>query len=174
MDSRERKWLFGALLLVVVVLIVWWIFANRRTREVSSPPQQSYQQPGTVAEPPANVNNTFPVRTQTGGMLNVDEQAIKNGTQIDPEGDRSLINSQGSSAIYSPKDQSFSITILAPPFEMNRKEAEEKLLESLQITRDQFCQLNVVVGVPFAVSEALSGTDYHVSFCPNGRPFPTQ
>ena len=71
---------------------------------------------------------------------------------------------------YVP-DQSFLITIINEDVEYARQKAESDLLSILGISKAQACILRVSLTIPRAVSETLSGQDYHLSFCPDGKPF---
>ncbi len=73
--------------------------------------------------------------------------------------------------VYYDKDQTFFITIYSQPAAKARDLAENTLLKRLGIDIGQACQLKVVVRVPFSVDPQLSGQDYSLSFCPNGKSF---
>lgn len=67
---------------------------------------------------------------------------------------------------YYDLDQSFSIAILQEPISDIKKVAEAQLLERLQISRKDACNLIVSVTVPSFVSEEISGQNLGLSFCP--------
>jgi len=67
---------------------------------------------------------------------------------------------------YSPKDNVYSITILATPFEENRTLAENALLKKLNISKTQACQLKVDIGMPYFVDKNIHPSFTTFSFCP--------
>jgi hypothetical protein len=74
---------------------------------------------------------------------------------------------------YYPNQQGFIITILDPDIEKARKIAEADFIQALGITKDQACNLNVSLTVAPEADNRASGGNYRLSFCPNGKPFPT-
>jgi hypothetical protein len=83
-----------------------------------------------------------------------------------------LIKSQSSYEIigssYNNKN-GFMIFIKNSDFEKTRQEAEEYLLKTLEITKDEACLLDVAVVVSPDVDENLND-NYGLSFCPNAKP----
>ena len=73
----------------------------------------------------------------------------------------------GFKIIYFPKDEAFLITLAQTPISQSRALAEAELLANLGITKDQACELKVVITVPYEVDPAASGQNYPLSFCPN-------
>jgi len=69
-------------------------------------------------------------------------------------------------------NKSFLISIKSPDIESARKKAEFAFLQTLGISQSQACQLTVSLTVPYSVNQLASGSDYGLSFCPNGNPFP--
>lgn len=66
----------------------------------------------------------------------------------------------------------FAITLMRTPLQKVRDEAEQSLLDSLNISREDACRLNVQLNVANGIdSEYDGGADYGLSFCPNGIPF---
>jgi hypothetical protein len=70
---------------------------------------------------------------------------------------------------YNDKN-SFMIFIKNSDFEETRQKAETYLLETLGVTKDEACTLNVAVVVSPDVNEYLDD-NYGLSFCPNAKPF---
>ncbi len=70
---------------------------------------------------------------------------------------------------YYAKDNSFIITLLNNDVEKAQKEAEQEFLQSLGVSQDDACKLNVIIGVPFSVNENFAGGVYKLSFCPGGK-----
>ncbi|MDR3642100.1 MAG: hypothetical protein P4L74_00540 [Candidatus Doudnabacteria bacterium] len=123
---------------------------------------------------PATVPITGPTLTvpAKGGSLPVSDftkhpQEVLGATTVIKQNDNYSI-------VYFPVDQSFLITILAQPVQQNRDAAEQLLLSQLQVSEADACKLAVSLTVPAGVSEQLAGVDYGLSFCPNGKAFPSQ
>ena len=72
---------------------------------------------------------------------------------------------------YYPDDNSFTIVIHNRDVNLGREKAEIGFLNDLGITQEQACKLTVILGVPYSVSENLSGQNFGLSFCPGGKPF---
>ncbi|MCK9351303.1 MAG: hypothetical protein WCT49_00125 [Candidatus Paceibacterota bacterium] len=70
--------------------------------------------------------------------------------------------------------QSFIVSLLGGNLENTRKQAEQGLLDVLDVGRHEACRLFVAVTVPIDTDYDISGTDYHLSFCPDGIPFPSK
>lgn len=66
---------------------------------------------------------------------------------------------------YSQTSDSFLISIQSAPFDSNRKKAEEAFLESLDITKEDACKLDVSITTPQSVNPKEAGTIYRLSFC---------
>jgi len=72
---------------------------------------------------------------------------------------------------YYPDDNSFTISISNRDVDLGRERAESKFLNDLGITQEQACKLTVILGIPYRVSENLSGQNFGLSFCPGGKSF---
>jgi hypothetical protein len=75
---------------------------------------------------------------------------------------------------YYPQEQGFLIVLHNPDIGIAREKAEADFLQTLGITKEQACSLNVSLTVPEDVNSLASGGNYGLSFCPKGKPFPEQ
>jgi hypothetical protein len=73
----------------------------------------------------------------------------------------------------SSKKQAFVISIENPDIAKARNIAEQKFLTMLDITKDKACKLVVNVSVSGEINEFVAGENYGLSFCPDGKPFPS-
>lgn len=73
---------------------------------------------------------------------------------------------------YSADSQFFNIKILQEPLGAVRSEAEQYLMESLNIPQVQLCQLNYMVSVPYWVNTVYAGKNLGFSFCQGATPLP--
>ena len=60
---------------------------------------------------------------------------------------------------------SIRIILYATPFETLQKKAEENLLTFLDITKEEACQLDITLGIPFSVDSINAGKNFPLSFC---------
>lgn len=72
---------------------------------------------------------------------------------------------------FYPEGDAFIISIKNSDLNPAREKAEADFLQTLGITKDQACQLNVSLGTTFDVNPKNSGREFGLSFCPNGKPF---
>ncbi len=72
--------------------------------------------------------------------------------------------------LYSENDDSFSLAVLDSPVSYHRDRASEYMLILLKISKEEACQLNFFVGVPYDIDSNLSGINLGLSFCPGSVP----
>ena len=73
---------------------------------------------------------------------------------------------------FQPGSQEFFISLSGDDLYASRTNAEQGLLDKLGITKDEACRLSVSLAVAFSESPKASGTNYGLSFCPDGIPLP--
>lgn len=78
------------------------------------------------------------------------------------------------SITYFQDGTAFVITLYRRPFAEMRMRAEQDLIQKLNISQKEACNLNVNLGTIASVDENLSGRNFGLSFCPNSVPFPTE
>ena len=83
-----------------------------------------------------------------------------------------LRNTSDYEIVYLGKLKSFVITLYGENLNDSRIKAEQAFLESLGITKDEACKLNVNLAVAHEASESAAGKNYGLSFCSSGKPFP--
>ena len=88
------------------------------------------------------------------------------GANVYVSDERQLGRGVGFSMTYFAESNSFAIDISGKPTEEYRRKAGAYLLESLQITEAEACQLRVYLGVSHSVDPNLSGRNLGLSFCP--------
>ncbi len=82
--------------------------------------------------------------------------------------ERQLGADVGYSMTYFVEDNSFAIDISGKPLAAYREKASNYLLNTLQISEEEACQLHVYVGVSHATDPQRSGKNLGLSFCPGG------
>lgn len=66
---------------------------------------------------------------------------------------------------YYPLDQGFLIPIIASPFEKVKPKAEEALLQTLEIGKDDACKLKVEITTASGVNPQQAGFSHKLSWC---------
>jgi len=95
----------------------------------------------------------------------------KNPVEIFPNSDVEYKKTADYYFDYYANNQLFVITLTNRDIKTARENAEKDFLNTLQISKEQACKLNIQLGVPFSINEAAAGKNYGLSFCPNGKPF---
>jgi uncharacterized protein YxeA len=113
--------------------------------------------------------NKLPITT-TQGTVKIND-INKNPVQTFPNSDVEYKTTTNYTLDYYAKDKSFIITLTNSNIQMARNEAEAGFLSTLKISKEQACQLNVQLGVPFSYNVNNSGINFGLSFCPNGKSF---
>ncbi len=73
---------------------------------------------------------------------------------------------------YNSTGNYFVVSLLSTPLGWTRKLAQDKLLEVLELPKDNLCKLNITVTVPYWVDENSVGIEYGLSFCPGSVVLP--
>lgn len=111
--------------------------------------------------------------TTNEGEIKIND-IYKNPTELLPNNDVVFKENKNYSLYYYPNDQSFTITILSKNLQTARDEAEKNFLKELNISEKDACKLKIFLGMPFFVNKQMSGKNFGLSFCPDGKPFPNQ
>ena len=114
--------------------------------------------------------NTLSVQTKAQQPVKV-KDFTKNYQAATP-GNGLLVDNGQYSISYSTSDQSFLITLESKPLKTARAAAEQDILNRLNITQAQACQLKVSVKVPLNVDPNYAGNELGLSFCPGSVPLP--
>ena len=72
--------------------------------------------------------------------------------------------------VYEEGTGFFNIALLQKPLAASRLEAENYLINLLQVDKGALCGLSYTVSVPGYVDEMASGVDYRFSFCSDNIP----
>ena len=130
--------------------------------------------PGTITQPGGG---TLPVSTSTMPTGTTLALGTKQGSvtvnnfyasavYITDDGQTVVLGEKPQYSIaYNVNDSSFIITLLSTPVQAARQAAEAAFLASLGASKQDACKLNVVEGVPEAVSDQYVGRSFPLSFC---------
>lgn len=118
------------------------------------------------------IANEISIQSVTGGSsVKINNPARSTnfadmGSNVYVSDERQLGNDIGFSVAYFEEDGSFAISITGAPLAEHHQKASHYLLETLQISEEEACKLNVYVGVTYDIDPNLSGKNFGLSFCP--------
>jgi hypothetical protein len=112
------------------------------------------------------------VESNDGGYVIVEDFSFSPTTVIlDKNLDATLANTKTYNIEFQPAIQYFLIDIRGKDLHQSRKEAEEKLLQILDITEKEACRLKLKLFVLYSVNKQASEVDnYKLSFCDGALP----
>lgn len=76
------------------------------------------------------------------------------------------------SLIFYPNESGFLISLATEPLGEMRRIAETDLMQRLQLSKAQMCNLNVQVFTSISVNETYAGQNLGISFCPEAVQLP--
>lgn len=74
------------------------------------------------------------------------------------------------SIVYDANHQLFNILLLKEPLRTSRINAEQFLMDKLDVSKDTLCQLNYWIGVTSQVNSYYAGENLGFSFCEGSTP----
>jgi len=166
------------LIILLIVVIAAIVYLNT-VRDSDSQTNNDWTTfPESSGEIPDSKSATFEIKGETGliEVRNffsdpltrndpVNDGHYQLGTYIDPYSP--LPSDEPYYIEYIASTQYFNISLLAVPVDESRMEAEQFLLNHLDLTEDQICNINYRVTVPARVSLLHAGQSLGFSFCPN-------
>lgn len=161
MDRKKTLILTGLVLVICIFTALFFVITSKnkqgeRVNELEIPSDKKS-------------GESFIIETETEKIqIN---NIYKNGGEL-YEGGITFRDNKDFSITYSESDQSFAIVIETTDNLVGvRNKAEKELLDALGISKEKACELTVLLQVPYSVNPELSGTNYGLSFCPNGKYF---
>lgn len=136
----------------------------------------SNQKPNTVDV----VDPTIAIKTPLGNVLQVRNFLKDSETVVDPQNtgyyylgnhypfevdENTIIEQPEYIILYIAETQFFNVALLKEPISTSRKNAEQYLLEHLGVSKEQLCQLDYMVSVPYTVNEFYTSQSLGFSFC---------
>jgi hypothetical protein len=171
LTRKTKLTIYIILGLLLISIIIFYVYTKSDPSGNNQPAPSQPSFPVTTNFPiPSPDEDEMPIHTAQGTVeinnlyKNPDKTLSQNGV--------GFIRNPDYYMSYYPEDQGFIITILNPNIEQGRIDAEKSFLQFIGITENQACLLKVTLNVPFAVNAEVSGPNYGLSFCPNGKPFP--
>lgn len=139
----------------------------------------SFQQQASPARPgsekyrisPSGTPGKTVISTPSGEKIETNDPEKVAAEKLDEKGYLLISNSSYDILYYKySQGPSFLISLHSDNLIPARAAAETELLSKLGISKEQACKLLVSLTIPGDVNEKLSGDDYHLSFCPDGKP----
>lgn len=157
---KKEKLIIALLLIGVILTIIVLIYMSYIRFDTKS---IQTQQPSFVSP------TSIPLPTRILPKITISEIQVndffKQAQKTNISGDVAFGENEKYRIVYLKKFNQFLINILSSPFPRIRMEAENAFIETLGITKDQACMLNVSVGTPYSVNPEYSGIKYSLSFC---------
>lgn len=178
-------------ILVLIVLIgiysVYHIFfttaPNTPTTQVTNPFGGNTTSSNVPTTSPTGgttgITQTMPISLADGSSIQVADFTKDPETQTTPNipGHYFISGGIGTANIpysifYVTSDQSFTISLLQEPIGQMRQEAEQELMQKLDIDEATMCQLRYTVLVSNDVNATYAGHNLGFSFCPGAVVLP--
>lgn len=154
----KNKILFISIVIVVMILSIVLFFLER-SRTLTSPELPNSPTPTIV----------IPVTRTPEGKIDINgvetNDFVENALDIDTVGDVYFAENANYQILYMSEYKKFLISVLAQPFDVVRKEAEQDFIRTLGISEAQACTLPVEVTTPYFANPEFSGATYTLSFC---------
>ncbi len=180
--NKYKKMKKKTIIIIVIILVVAVFFLFQKSSSTSGGGEgETGTLPSTSVNATTTATNTTPITSNivfpTSSALTLGtakgnvtmNNFYKSADYITEDRQTVEIQQQTStySIVYNVSDSSFIITILSMPFETTREAAEAVFLNSLGISRQDACKLNVSEGVPAFVSDSdqYIGKSFSLSFC---------
>lgn len=155
--------IFIGLTLIVVITIVFFVFNKSVLRQAA----QTLSTTSETFPVPSLNDEKMSVKTSSGSVdvnnvyRNSLEKLSSNGVAFKDNRDYYMA--------YYPQDQGFLIVLHNADVKSALQKAESDFLQTLGITEDTACTLEVFVSVPYDVSPEAAGDIYGLSFCHDSK-----
>ncbi len=175
----KRTLVITAVIVVAALGTALWLWYQSRQKapagEVPDGSSYGVTVPVSPSEPTGvdTSGNAFPVATQSGGTLRVQDFTAESRLLEGETKNYLLQEDEGFTIGYTESDQSFFISLIQAPFDTARTNAETAFLQKINLPRERACALKVTVGIPRWASDDASGVNYGLSFCPFSIPVPS-
>lgn len=157
-----------ALVVIVLILGAGFLVYQNKTQEEEVAQLPSRTQEDLVFELPESEIKIGEI-PENAESIRIDEVIVDNFYQdnqiMNDNGDVSLATSEEFGIVFLPQYNLFIVSIIGSPFEEIRSQAEQALLQQLEVNEEEACKLNVVVNTPVWANEEESGITYPLSFC---------
>lgn len=183
--NKGIYWTIGIVLLLLIGVGVWMVWPS-----TSSPtPIQTTNDPFGFEPPePAVVatQNTYTLQGKGSATIKTKDFLRNPVTRLDPlnsgsytlgpslSGDYDFTASTSPAFVidYAANTNFFNVTLLREPLSTARKQAEDFLIQTLNISRTQLCELRATVAVPASVNPEYAGNNLGFMYCKGSIALP--
>lgn len=151
-------------LIILVVLTIVSIFIADKTKKNSSVEQQQVGFPSS--------NSVTSTTTTQNNLMNSDMHADPNNPGYYYIGNQPSDESAPFLIRYIAETHNYTIAITQEPIGVNRKKAEQYLMQKLGATQEQMCSLDYAVYISNDANSQYSGENLGFSFCPGAVQLP--
>ena len=157
--------LIAVILITAFALILFW----RSPGSSVTPIENSEEEREAIPEGALRARSTFPTENLISIGTSRGVVQVRNFYTLGEETEEasSIVVRSGPtySIIYDTLLSSFWIALQPESFETERGQAEQEFLNTLEISREDACKLDVSVGVFYTSGDSRSGRNYPLSFC---------
>lgn len=166
---RKIAYIYIVIILILSIAVISLLIIQRRVefqnlkRGDSTTPQEKNDTNGKEGK--------IIIKTQNG---DVDINDVYSVSEEIISGNATVKTTPEYQIVYSGERQNFIISILSSDLQNTRSKAEQEFLKILGIGEEKACLLDVTLGVSKDANPNAAGRNYGLSFCPNGKPFPSE
>lgn len=165
------------IILFIALGIYFWFFINKpnttNTNSSGQLPSVEVNTPSSTISSTTISSTSVSENIPTGDTMVIGtlkgsvtmNNFYKNAAIVSPGEGALVTENPDYDIVYSSYDSSFSISLLKTPIDTTRLEAENALLKSLGIKKEDACKLKVMVSVPISVDPQYAGVNLGLSFC---------
>ena len=156
--TNKKYWLIGIIFILLAGLGYLSVFTSQGPKVLPTPtptpyPRITYIPTITLAKNKIVINNI-----EINNFYPEVKYSSKYGEMVVAENDDFQI-------VYHSKTKQFLISITSAPFATLRQKAEQELLDILDLTGTQACNLDVVVTTVQFANPEFAGQSFPLSFC---------
>ena len=159
---------------VFLLVVSYFLLMSRSKSPSDSPPENvgtTGTSTGSISKFPTGNLPAFSVPSKDASKMTITTQGgnietnnlYANPVETLPGDGVAFVENDSYHMSFYPKNQGLLITIIDPDIQAGRDKAEQNLLDSLDVTKEQACQLTVDLGVPASVSLEAAGQNYGLS-----------
>lgn len=167
---KKSFYIIAGILVALIVVLATILYIYKKD-SLKTPPSAPVQIPSLPL--PTDLKEKGKTAISSGQENIIINDPYKDALKI-VSGNAEMKNTAYYEIVYLGDLKSFVITLYGDNLNDSRNKAEQAFLESLGINKDEACKLKVTLAVAPEASKSVAGKNYGLSFCPNGKPFPSQ
>lgn len=180
MNSKLAVWIAFVFLGAIVVGALWYFLFLPKPMSVTQQPPVTLPSSGSAmsgsSTQGSQLGSKMVVATRDGGTVVTNDFIHNNVTLADPSNEGNYYTpgsaENGYSIGYRMPAQFFTIALEREPLGETRIAAENFLLSTLGISKNQLCNLNYYIGTDVHTNSFYAGKNLGFSFCPGAVVLP--